>query len=90
VRQGTDGTAAAAYRVASRSEPTKDIPMNEDTIKGKWHQLSGSIKARWGKLTDDDMQRAEGNKEHLFGKLQEHYGLGKEKAAEQLKELGYI
>jgi uncharacterized protein YjbJ (UPF0337 family) len=64
--------------------------MNEDTIKGQWKQLSGTIKAKWGKLTDDDLQRAEGNREHLLGKLQEHYGLAKDKAEAHLKEIGYI
>ncbi len=61
--------------------------MNEDIAAGKWKQLSGKIKAKWGKLTDDDMQKAEGNEEYLRGKLQEHYGLAKDKADAALKEL---
>ena len=61
--------------------------MNEDIIKGNWKQLSGKIKAKWGKLTDDDLTTAEGNMEHLYGKLQEHYGLAKDKAEESLKDL---
>ena len=35
--------------------------MNSDIIKGKWKQLSGDIKARWGKLTNDDVDVAEGH-----------------------------
>lgn len=62
--------------------------MNKDTVKGDWKQLSGKIKAKWGKLTDDDLKTAEGNQEHLFGKLQEHYGIAKDKAKEMLKEIG--
>jgi uncharacterized protein YjbJ (UPF0337 family) len=64
--------------------------MNQDTLQGQWKQLSGTIKAKWGKLTDDDLQRAEGNKDYLLGKLQEHYGLAKDKAEAHLKEIGYI
>ena len=26
--------------------------MNEDILKGKWHQIKGEAKSRWGKLTD--------------------------------------
>lgn len=63
--------------------------MNEDTVKGKWKQLSGKLKEKWGKLTDDDLKRAEGNKDYLVGKLQEHYGLAKDKAEHHLKELGH-
>ena len=62
--------------------------MNEDTVKGKWKQLSGKVKEKWGKLTDDDMTRAEGSRDHLIGKLQEHYGLARGKAEQQLKEIG--
>ena len=29
--------------------------MNWDQIEGKWKQLKGSAKERWGKLTDDDL-----------------------------------
>jgi uncharacterized protein YjbJ (UPF0337 family) len=62
--------------------------MNEDTVKGKWKQVSGKIKEKWGKLTDDDMTQAEGNHDYLVGKLQEHYGLAKDKAKQQLKDIG--
>ncbi|MES2490173.1 MAG: CsbD family protein [Pseudomonadota bacterium] len=62
--------------------------MNKDTVKGEWKQLSGKIKQKWGELTDDDLKQAEGNQEHLLGKLQEKYGIAKDKAKEQLKDLG--
>lgn len=64
--------------------------MNKDAAKGNWHQLSGKIKAKWGKLIDDDLKKAEGNREYLYGKLQEHYGLAKERAETQIKALGRI
>lgn len=62
--------------------------MNDDTVRGKWKQLSGKIMEKWGKLTDDDLKRSEGNREYLVGRLQEHYGLAKESAERHLKELG--
>jgi uncharacterized protein YjbJ (UPF0337 family) len=64
--------------------------MNKETVKGNWKQLSGKIKAKWGKLTDDDLMKAEGNKDYLLGKLQEHYGLAKERAEQQLKDVGNL
>jgi len=63
--------------------------MNEDTVKGEWKQLSGAIKSKWGKLTDDDLIRAKGDGEYLVGKLQEYYGVSKDKAKQSLHELGY-
>lgn len=60
--------------------------MNEDQIKGKWKQLTGKIKARWGGLTDDDLQSAEGDREYLAGKVQERYGVAREEAKKQVEE----
>jgi uncharacterized protein YjbJ (UPF0337 family) len=54
--------------------------MNKDVLKGKWHQVSGEAKKKWGKLTDDDITRAEGDSEKLAGILQERYGYSKEEA----------
>ncbi|SDK32675.1 Uncharacterized conserved protein YjbJ, UPF0337 family [Methylophilus rhizosphaerae] len=63
--------------------------MNEDTAESDWKQMAGRIKAKWGKLTDDEIQEAEGNSEYLIGKLQERYGLAKEQVEENLKDIGY-
>ncbi|WP_130620914.1 CsbD family protein [Dyella amyloliquefaciens] len=60
--------------------------MNEDKIQGQWKQLSGKIKQKWGKLTDDDMKVAEGSTEYLAGKLQERYGIARDEADRQIKE----
>ncbi|HBO8552474.1 TPA: CsbD family protein [Pseudomonas aeruginosa] len=58
--------------------------MNSDVIKGKWKQLTGKIKERWGDLTDDDLQAADGHAEYLVGKLQERYGWSKERAEQEV------
>ncbi|HVU80824.1 MAG TPA: CsbD family protein [Rhodanobacteraceae bacterium] len=60
--------------------------MNEDRIKGQWRQLNGKLKSRWGKLTDDDLQVADGNAEYLAGKLQERYGIARDEAAKQVRD----
>jgi len=46
----------------------------EDVFEGRWKQLKGDAKRAWGKLTDDDWDRAEGNRDKLVGSLQERYG----------------
>lgn len=62
--------------------------MNEDRVKGQWKQLTGKLKAQWGKLTDDDLTVAEGNSEYLAGKLQERYGIARDEAKKQVEEFG--
>lgn len=60
--------------------------MNEDKIKGQWKQLRGKLKARWGKLTDDDLTATSGSIEYLAGRLQERYGIARDEAKKQIRE----
>jgi len=59
--------------------------MNQDIIQGQWKQLKGSLKAKFGKLTDDDLARADGNHQYLVGKLQERYGYAKDEAEREVR-----
>ncbi len=58
--------------------------MNSDILEGKWKQLKGTIKDKWGKLTDDDLDRISGNYDKFEGTLQERYGYAKEDARREL------
>ncbi len=60
--------------------------MNRDEIEGKWKQLTGSVKAKWGKLTDDDLTEASGDTDVLVGKIQELYGKSLEDARKEVDE----
>jgi len=60
--------------------------MNWDRVEGNWKQLKGVVKARWGKLTDDDFDVIAGRREQLAGKIQERYGIAKDEAERQLTE----
>src|SRR5688572_23936992 len=60
--------------------------MNTDILKGKWHQLKGSVRSRWNKLTDDDLGRIEGDVERFIGVLQERYGYGRERAEREMND----
>jgi uncharacterized protein YjbJ (UPF0337 family) len=59
--------------------------MNWDEAAGKWSQFKGTVKEKWGKLTDDDLTQIDGNRDRLVGKIQERYGIAKEAAEEQVK-----
>jgi len=60
--------------------------MNWDEAIGKWNQFKGSVKEQWGKLTDDDLTMIDGKKDRLIGKIQERYGITKDKAEQQIAE----
>lgn len=58
--------------------------MNSDILQGKWKQMKGEIQNKWGKLTNDDLDRIEGNQEKMLGVLQERYGYAKDEARKHL------
>ncbi len=60
--------------------------MNQDTFEGKWNQFKGEVKRQWGKLTDDDVTRVEGNYDKFVGTLQERYGYEKERAQQEAED----
>jgi uncharacterized protein YjbJ (UPF0337 family) len=60
--------------------------MNWDQVQGKWKQIKGSAKTRWGKLTDDDLDVIAGQRDQLVGRIQERYGIAKEDAQRQVEE----
>jgi uncharacterized protein YjbJ (UPF0337 family) len=60
--------------------------MNSDQMKGKWKQMKGAVKEKWGKLTDDDIDVINGQSEQLVGRIQERYGITKEAAQKQVDE----
>ncbi len=43
-------------------------------LKGNWNELKGTLKAKYGELTDDDLVYAEGKEDQLLGKLQKKTG----------------
>ena len=58
--------------------------MNKDIFEGKWKQIRGEAKAWWGKLTDDDLDRAAGKVDVLAGLLQEKDGYTRERAVDEI------
>lgn len=60
--------------------------MNWDQMEGKWKQLKGTVRERWGRLTDDDLEQIAGNREKLIGLLQQRYGLVKEAAEREVEQ----
>lgn len=61
--------------------------MNDDRIKGNWKNFKGKLKEKWGRLTDDELDVAEGKRDQLIGKIQEKYGLTRDEAERQYDDL---
>ena len=60
--------------------------MNWDQIQGDWKQMTGKVKEKWGKLTDNELTTIAGKRDQLIGVIQERYGYAKEQAEKELDE----
>ena len=45
-----------------------------------WKHVKGKVKEQWGKLTDDELDKMNGRRDQLEGKIQERYGIAKDQA----------
>ncbi|RYZ84186.1 MAG: CsbD family protein [Proteobacteria bacterium] len=54
--------------------------MNWDIIESQWKDIKGTLREKWAKFTDDDVELIAGKKDRFVGKLQERYGYAKEEA----------
>lgn len=62
------------------------MEMNNETLKGEWNQLKGSVKQKWADLTDDDLTHIEGSRDKLVGRLQERSGRTKEEVEREVDD----
>lgn len=60
--------------------------MNKNILEGKWMQLRGAIRDKWGQLTDDELDQIAGKRDKLAGVLQERYGYAENEAEQQIDD----
>lgn len=60
--------------------------MNWDTVAGNWKQMKGTVKEKWGKLTDDEFDMIAGKRDQLVGKIQERYGYTRDEAEREVSD----
>ena len=60
--------------------------MNQNILEGKWKQLRGSVREKWGELTDDELDQIAGKRDKLSGFLQERYGYTQLEAERQIDD----
>lgn len=51
---------------------------NQEILQGNWNSIIGSVKARFGQITGDDLLRVQGNWDQLVGLLQKRAGQTRE------------
>jgi uncharacterized protein YjbJ (UPF0337 family) len=59
--------------------------MNADVFAGQWRHMRGDLKSWWGKLSDYDLDRIEGQEDKLIGLVQEKYGYARAQAEQEVE-----
>jgi uncharacterized protein YjbJ (UPF0337 family) len=80
------GTCSCPAGRAHLSDFHVEAVMNEDILQGKWKELRGKVRQRWGKVTGDDVEQLKGTHEELVGLLQKRYGYERKQAAKEVQE----
>jgi uncharacterized protein YjbJ (UPF0337 family) len=62
------------------------MTMNWEQVRGNWNQVKGEVKKQWGKLTDDDFTKINGERDKLVGRIQERYGYAKDQAEREVRD----
>jgi uncharacterized protein YjbJ (UPF0337 family) len=68
----------------SRTPESFKVAVDWDRIQGNWKQFKGKIRQQWGKLTDDDLEKAASRREQLEGRIQERYGISKDEVRKEV------
>jgi len=63
-----------------------DVALNKNIMVGKWEQIKSRVKQRWGRLSDDQLDRISGYYDELTGLIRERYGYTMEKARKDVDE----
>lgn len=61
--------------------------IDQATLQGRWNQVRGKLREKWGQLTDDDLARFDGNVEQLVGHIQRKTGAARQNVERFLEEL---
>ena len=48
--------------------------------------MKGKIKQQWGQLTDNDLAQINGRRDQLEGKIQQRYGLAKDRVRKDVDD----
>jgi uncharacterized protein YjbJ (UPF0337 family) len=61
--------------------------VNQQVLAGKWNEVKGRIKQKWGALSDEDIRSFNGNVDQLVGRIQRKTGETRDVIEEFLTEV---
>ena len=58
----------------------------KNILEGNWEEIKGELQSKWGKLTDNDIDKIDGSYKKLVARLQKAYGYGLAEIEEDISE----
>jgi uncharacterized protein YjbJ (UPF0337 family) len=59
--------------------------MNWELVEGNWQQFKGTVKARWFKFNEQQLEAIGGKRAQLLSNIQETYGINRSEAEREIK-----
>jgi uncharacterized protein YjbJ (UPF0337 family) len=56
-------------------------------MKGTWNEVKGKLKQKYGQLTDNDLEFAEGKEDELLGRLQKRLGRTSDELRAEIEDM---
>ena len=60
--------------------------MSDIANEGRMQKLKGKVQSAWGSITDDDYQKAKGDREQLIGTIKEKTGEAEDAIRRRIEE----
>ncbi len=61
--------------------------MNTLTVKGDWNIIKGKLKQRWGQISDNDLEYAEGKLDEVIGRIYKATGESREEIGNYISKI---
>ncbi len=62
--------------------------ISQQTLKGSWNEIAGKLRSKWGQLSEDELERHQGNVQELVGYIQRKTGVARDQIERFLNDLG--
>ena len=66
---------------------TRIVSVMKLQMKGNWNEIKGKLKQKYGQLTDDDLEFAEGKEDELLGRLQKRLGRTRDELRAEIEDM---
>jgi uncharacterized protein YjbJ (UPF0337 family) len=73
--------------MATKTKKEHLAMINQQTLQGNWNEIKGTLKERWGELTQDDLRAFNGNVDQLVGMIQKKTGEARDVVQKYLEEI---